>query len=315
MNKLIVSYGPALYDFNKLTAIHRANNIYRINGAQVAVSDVAEIVAGIRTHISDAEILLDLPGNKVRTYGLAKPITLVKGDVFEISKENFTLTSFGDYLSKGDVVWANDSLYRFEVVSVDGDFIRFKSGCDGLLGSNKGMHVRGISQHLPFLFDKDERLIEVANDSGIDYVGLSYVRDVNDLKLGQKLVSSSIKVLPKIETRLAVENLADILSCTPRILIDRGDLASDIGIEKLPETQEQILLAANELGVKVFLATQFLKNMERFAMPTIAEINDLYKTLKKNVYGIQLSEETAIGLYPEACVDLIYTMNKQANTN
>ncbi|MFC2040568.1 pyruvate kinase, partial [Chloroflexota bacterium] len=56
---------------------------------------------------------------------------------------------------------------------------------------------------------------------------------------------------------------------------------------------------------KVFLSTQFLKNMEEKPVPTIAEIIDMYNTFKMGIYGIQLSEETSIGKYPKGCLDVV----------
>jgi len=35
------------------------------------------------------------------------------------------------------------------------------------------------------------------------------------------------------------------------------------------------------------------------------ELIDLYNTLKLGIYGIQLSEETAVGKYPKECVGVI----------
>ena len=56
---------------------------------------------------------------------------------------------------------------------------------------------------------------------------------------------------------------------------------------------------------KVFLATQFLTNMIDKPIPSIAEVISLYSTFKTGIYGIQLSEETAIGKYPLECLKVI----------
>ena len=45
--------------------------------------------------------------------------------------------------------------------------------------------------------------------------------------------------------------------------------------------------------------------MEEKPIPTFPEIIDLYNTLKLGIYGIQLSEETAVGKYPKECVGVI----------
>ena len=55
----------------------------------------------------------------------------------------------------------------------------------------------------------------------------------------------------------------------------------------------------------MFLATQFLKSMEVNPVPTIPEVIDLHNTLCSGIYGVQMSEETAIGQYPTECLDTI----------
>lgn len=70
---------------------------------------------------------------------------------------------------------------------------------------------------------------------------------------------------------------------------------------------------ANHNGVKVFLVTQILKNMEEKPMPTIAEIDDLYNISKSGVYGIQLSEETGVGKYVQECVKILDLMKNEIN--
>ena len=78
-----------------------------------------------------------------------------------------------------------------------------------------------------------------------------------------------------------------------------------IGLEKVPAYQKFIVDRALFYNKKVFLATQFLKTMETSPIPTIAEVVDLYNTFKMGVYGIQLSEETAIGAHVDQCLAII----------
>ena len=72
-----------------------------------------------------------------------------------------------------------------------------------------------------------------------------------------------------------------------------------------------ILNKAKINGVKAFLATQFLKNMEINPIPSIPEVIDLYNTVADGVYGIQLSEETAVGKYPYDCIQLVRNIIKK----
>ena len=123
------------------------------------------------------------------------------------------------------------------------------------------------------------------------------------------MINKDICIIPKVETLSAVKNIDEILINNDYILVDRGDLSTDVGLEKVPIFQNYIIQKANEHKKGFFLATQFLKNMELNPIPTIAEINDLYHTFSlPNISGIQLSEETAVGKFPRECLEIINLM-------
>jgi pyruvate kinase len=206
---------------------------------------------------------------------------------------------------------AKDSTLKFIVENVNEKEISFLSKSDGCLLLNNGFHIKKIYEKLPFLFQKDNDLIELSNKYKISYIGLSFVRNDDDVDEAKKLIDSDIKLISKIETRLAVDNINNILKKVDYILIDRGDLSADIGLEKLPAYQRFIIEKANFHNKKIFLATQFLKNMEDKPIPTIAEVIDMYNSFKMGIYGIQLSEETAIGKYPRECLEMIKTIIKE----
>lgn len=117
-----------------------------------------------------------------------------------------------------------------------------------------------------------------------------------------------------METKAAVDNLDQILQSVDHILVDRGDLSTEIGLEKVPSYQRFIVKKTLFYNKRVFLVTQFLKNMEDKPVPTIAEIVDMYNSLKMGIYGIQLSEETAIGKYPKECLKIIERMIQEVGS-
>jgi len=313
MKKIIATVGPSLGYKIPLKKVHNENIIYRINGAHGSIEAIEENILRIKEQVSNAKILIDLPGNKVRTadfeYGF---IEVEDGKEFEISFYQFNYKDFYKHIKIGDIVLANDSIFKFEVVSIDEKHkkIVFKSYSSGKLLNNKGFHIKGISKTLPFLFEKDKKLIDLANKYNIDFVGLSFVRDEKDIKEAKKLIKNST-IIAKVETLSAVENLNNILEEVEYILIDRGDLSTDVGILNVPKYQKEIIEKALFYNKKVFLATQFLKSMEINPIPTFPEIIDLYNTLKSGIYGVQLSEETAVGKYPKECIETIFkTMEK-----
>lgn len=314
MKKYILTVGPALAGEVPLDRVHSDKNIYRINGAHGTIADAEGIIRTIRSQVPGAAILLDLPGNKVRTANIPVGIQLEKGKPFEIASSQFNYRDFYRHLKPGMTAWANDSIFEFKVISADSEKIVFLSKSDGVLINNKGIHVRGIHGNIPFLFEKDRQLIQLANQYKLEYVGLSFVRTAENVKEAQALIGEASRVISKIETIDAVEHINDILPLVNYILVDRGDLSTDIGIEKIPRFQRYIVDKALYFDVKVFLATQVLKNMETRPIPTIGEIEALYEIMKSGVYGVQMSEETAVGRYPAECVQLLERMNREIMT-
>ncbi|MFC1918753.1 pyruvate kinase [Chloroflexota bacterium] len=305
MKKLIITVGPSILQNTLLVEIHNENYIYRINGAHGTVEDISQYVAEIRSQLPQADILLDLPGNKIRTANLDEPIELRKGQRFRLLNHHLNFQDYYKYFKPGDIVLADDSTLKFRVESVSEKEMSFSSQSEGQLRTNKGLHASGIHQNIPFLFEKDKELIQLANRLKLSYLGLSFVRNVEDINLAAGLISPEITIISKIETRAAIDNLNDILQSVEYILVDRGDLSTDIGLARIPAYQRFIVEKANFFNKRVFLSTQFLKNMEEKPVPTIAEVIDLYNTFKMGVYGIQLSEETSIGKYPRECLDIV----------
>ncbi len=314
MKKYILTVGPALGTEVPLKEVHNEKNIYRINGAHGSIEDIERMIQNIRSQIPESEILLDLPGNKVRTANIKEGIQLEKGKTFTLSCDHFNYRDFYRHLKPGMTAWANDSIFEFEVVSADENGIVFLSKSDGVLINNKGVHVRGIHKDIPFLFEKDRQLIDLANRYKLDYVGLSFVRFPENVKEAAALIGSGTKIISKIETIDAVEHLKEILPLVKYILVDRGDLSTDIGIAKIPRFQKYIIEKALYANVKVFLATQVLKNMETKPIPTIGEIEALYEIMKSGVYGVQMSEETAVGRYVPECVAMLNEMSQEVES-
>ncbi len=310
MKRIIITVGPSLLYKYPITKIHHKKYIYRINGAHGNKGEIEKYIKEIRSQIKDAEILIDLPGNKIRTSNLEVPIELKKDETFILTQNQINFPEFYQYIKHGDIVWANDSTLKFTVKDISEKKIKFLSHSDGILENNKGLHVKGVNSNLPFLFEKDFELIEIANKFNIDFIGLSFVRNKNDIEIAKKYLNKKIRIISKVETLSAVKNLNSILELVEYILVDRGDLSTEVGITKIANYQSYIVNKALFFNKKVFLATQFLKNMEEKPIPTIAEIIDLYNTFKSGVWGIQLSEETAVGKFPYECLNLIENLLK-----
>lgn len=308
---VIVTLGPSTLHEDVLRAIDPLGPcIYRINGAHSSKENVRDTVQFVRGALPDCRFLIDLPGNKIRTKNLNKGLPVQKGKTFSISPGQLNFKDFYNYVKPGDKVLAHDGIYEFEVKGVKDSTVEFISHCDGELKNNKGLHISGVNDTLPFVFEKDRELIDVACECGIPYIGVSYVRTAEDVKEIKRIMAdaghSDMELIVKVETQSAVKNLGYIFLEAETILIDRGDLAADVGIFNLPVVQERVIQSAKRAQKKVFLATQFLKNMEMYPIPLIAEIVALHDTIRTGIHGIQLSDEAAVGKYPLQCVDTVF---------
>ena len=86
MKRIIATVGPSLLNETPITKLHDEKNIYRINGAHGSISDIEQYILKIKSQVADAKILMDLPGNKVRTSGFEKGyINLEEGKNFSLS--------------------------------------------------------------------------------------------------------------------------------------------------------------------------------------------------------------------------------------
>jgi len=76
MKKTIVTVGPSFLYNDIIKNNHKDSYIYRINGAHGNIKEIEQYIDLIRNQVSNANILIDLPGNKIRTHALDEPIVL-----------------------------------------------------------------------------------------------------------------------------------------------------------------------------------------------------------------------------------------------
>ena len=86
----------------------------------------------------------------------------------------------------------------------------------------------------------------------------------------------------KIENEEAFKNLPEILIKGMEgnkigVMIARGDLAVELGFERISEVQNEILWICEAAHIPVIWATQVLENMAKTGIPTRAEISDAAK--------------------------------------
>src|SRR5437763_10341002 len=158
------------------------------------------------------------------------------------------------------------------------------------------------------LTEKDLVDISLGADLGVDFVALSFVRQKSDLDQLRTVLAekrSKALIIAKIEDRLAVQSIEDMIEGADAIMIARGDLGIECPMEELPIIQRRIVKHCIRLGKPVIVATQMLESMITNPLPTRAEITDVANAVFEQADAIMRSSETSIGRYPVACVEVL----------
>ena len=192
----------------------------------------------------------------------------------------------------GQPVWLDDGKIGGIVEHNDGAeiLVRITQTPPGgaKLRAEKGINFPDTVFELPALTAKD--LADLETMAGkVDMVALSFVRspqDVADLQQHfQRLGIPETGIILKIENRAAFENLPAILLTAMRsphigVMIARGDLAVEVGFERLSEVQEEILWLCEAAHIPVIWATQILEGMAKKGAPSRAEVSDAAMSIR-----------------------------------
>lgn len=160
------------------------------------------------------------------------------------------------------------------------------------------------------LTDKDLVDLAFGVAQKVDYIAESFVSDPADvLKLKSEIekLGARIPVIAKIERKVAVDAIAEIIAVADAIMIARGDLGNEVPLEDIPLIEKDIITLCKKAGKPVIVATQMLFSMVNNPEPTRAEVTDVEFAILSGADVVMLSDETAVGKYP---VESIGTMKK-----
>lgn len=186
----------------------------------------------------------------------------------------------------GERIFFDDGKIGGRVVDVQEEAIIVRIDQAAITGSKlkseKGINLPDTQLNMPSLTAFDiQNLPFVAEHA--DIVGYSFLRTPKDVEMLQfelsKLNRSDIGIVLKIETEETFQNLGKILLTAMRspavgVMIARGDLAVEMGFERIAEVQEEILWLCEAAHIPGIWATQVLENLAKKGQPSRAEITD-----------------------------------------
>ena len=324
--KIVATIGPASDDPRVLADMMEAGmDVARLGLAHNTLDEVMDRYHRVRAVAAEmgrnVGVLVDLPGPKVRLANFGdKPQALATGHRLTLipGRQDSDLDTVGvdyeDLLSDvhpGDSLAVGDGSVVLRIESIDGDSAKALVCNGGSIQGRPGLHIPSDRLSIASPTNEDLRMLDAFVDAGVDMVALSFVRSAHDIRrVGTEPYPRGPLLVAKIETGAAVENLEGIIEAAGAIMIARGDLGSELGIEELPHLQKQITRECISGGKPVITATQMFESMISSPAPTRAEVSDVANAIFDGSSAVMLSAETAVGHDP---VSAVSTMSRVAN--
>lgn len=306
--EIFCTVGPSSLNRNFLKFCGKKIDLVRINLSHVKPKDLQKYIDKLKKN-TPVNICIDTEGAQIRTK-INKIKKLKKNQIIDFKRNSYPFFSPYEVFDK---IRINDKLsigfdgLIVKIFSKKKNCIRCKVINDGLLENNKGVVVLNRDVKLNFLTSDDYHSIEIAKKNNIQTFALSFTNKPGDVKKFIKLLPNARRIY-KIESKQALKNFDEIIKFGDEFLIDRGDLSKETSLFKIPLFQREIIKKVRLANKKVFVATNFLETMIEKPYPTRAEINDIYSSLEMGADGLVLAAETAIGKFPELCVDYLGKM-------
>ena len=328
--KVICTIGPSTYEVDSIIKLIKSGmSVARLNLSHGTQKDHITYIKNIREASEKTGIIVgilaDIPGPKFRLGDIEKNTYLNAGSDFTLTdreiKGNKNIAQVWPkglasdakhFYPKKSKILIDDGKITLQAKNSNGLDVKCKVLTGGYLVSNKSVTTPGNTTGLDYFTKETEEAIEFINKADVNFVGASYVRDVDDVRDLRKKLKKSIQIISKIEIFNAVDNLEEIIDSSDGVMVARGDLGVELPFEEIPFEQKKIIRVANERGKPVITATQMLESMISISNPTRAEATDVYNAVRDGTDAIMLSAETSIGKYPFLAVEAMQKIARRA---
>ena len=323
--KIIATLGPASSSKEILKELFEAGvNVCRINfshGAYEVHKKTIDYIRALNEELNTSiSILIDLQGPKLRI-GMVENNSIVLNDGDNIlittkecignsNKIYITYQEFPKDVAIGDFVLIDDGKIKLMVEETNNsDLVKARIIHGGILSSKKGVNLPNTKISLPCLTEKDLMDLEFALENDIEWIGLSFVRTVNDILELRRLIelkNKHARIIAKIEKPEALLEIDEIIKVSDGVMVARGDLGVEMPVEEVPIIQKEIVKKCIAASKPVIIATQMMESMIFNFSPTRAEVNDVANSVLDGADAVMLSGETSVGKFPVKVVEYMH---------
>lgn len=321
--KIIATVGLVTNSYESIDQMLRAGaNGFRLNFSHGNYEERKQQIKWIRKASKEygkpVAIIQDLQGPKIRLGDFDGVVTVSAGQSLQFAYNSDYETSghiptqydLAKKVKRGDRLYLYDGKVKTIVTSVQGGVVHARAENQGILIKRKGINLPDTDFAGDIITAKDKRDVTFGSEHDIDYVALSFVQhaeDIRALRTILKRLGSSAKIIAKIETNAAVDNIESIVQEADAVMVARGDLAIEASPESVPITQRKIIGLGMRYAKPTIVATQMLASMAEEPEPTRAEVSDVATAALVGADATMLSDETAAGKYP---IQAVKTMKK-----
>jgi pyruvate kinase len=323
--KIVATIGPSSDSKALLKKLIKAGmNVARLNFSHGNYDEHRAIITHLRELSEElgvaVGILADLQGPRIRTV-IEKEVSFHAGDIFTVTdshyahpKADITLDHGGimENIASGHAILIEDGLIELAVIEKQDGLLRAVAKNAGTFKNHKGVILPDTHLELDILSEKDKADLAFVLGEGVDYLGLSFVgsaADIVKVREYMTLLQPDAKQWPelvaKIERKVAVKNLREIVKATDAVMVARGDLGIETPEAEVVLLQKRIIAESLASAKPVIVATQMMKSMTNNPRPTRAEVSDVSNAVIDHADALMLSEETAVGQYPVETVKMM----------
>lgn len=335
--KIVATLGPACHSRETLRDMIKAGvNVVRLNFSHGSAEEHtlrARMVRQLASELNKSVgILADLQGPKIRISCFEEgAVQLCKGDTFYLDSR--VTERGGDKFKVGldypqliqdiqvdNILLLDDGRLRLKVTEVDDnkEWIETRVLNSGKLSDRKGINLLGGGLSAPALTEKDKRDILTAAEIQADFLAVSFPRNAEDIAYARELArraGCNADIVAKVERAEVIDspaNMDELILASDAIMVARGDLAVEIGDERLPFAQKNLIARARHFGKPIITATQMMESMIENPVPTRAEVLDIANAIIDGTDAIMLSAESAAGKFPVEAVETMVRIARGA---
>ncbi|MFH0814751.1 MAG: pyruvate kinase [Candidatus Falkowbacteria bacterium] len=334
--KMICTIGPAADSSAALLRLAKAGmNVCRLNFSHNTHAYHLAVLKRIRAMEKQTKnpiaIIQDLQGPRIRLGEFDGKLKLANGSKVvlttgKVERGTIPVTYANmhkDVKAKERVLIA-DGAVELVIQKIVGNKIYCLVKIGGEIISHKGVNLPDTHVRLSALTTKDKQDLMFGVANKVDFVALSFVQSAKDIVELRNLINkiekkqktivdpaiNGIKIIAKIERRVAVEKIDEIIETADAIMIARGDLGIELSTEEVPIIQKNIIEKCLAAAKPVIVATQMLESMINNPIPTRAEASDVANAVIDHADAVMLSGETANGKYPiQAAFEMMKIIN------